>query len=86
MIDIQLERVLTLRQAAGTLPRRRDDRPTHESTLARWIDQGLDGVRLEGLWIGATRCTSAEALQRFFQRLTERKLEPQQTAGGDHVC
>lgn len=70
MIDSGLESLLTLAQAAEELPRRRRGRKTHVSTLYRWTTAGCRGVQLETIQIGATRCTSKEALQRFFERLS----------------
>jgi hypothetical protein len=66
----QDEQLLTLAEAAATLPRRRAGRPTHASTLFRWSRAGLRGVRLEIVQVGATKCTSREALARFFAKLT----------------
>lgn len=70
MIDTATERILTLAQAAAQLPRRRRGRKAHVSTLYRWTVSGCRGVVLEHIQIGATRATSQEALQRFFDRLT----------------
>jgi hypothetical protein len=70
MIDTATEAVLTLAQAAAELPRRRRGRKTHVSTLYRWTVSGCRGVILESIQIGATRATSRQALQRFFDRLT----------------
>ena len=70
MIDFTSEAILTLTQAADDLPRRRRGRKTHVSTLYRWATAGCRGVRLETIQVGATRCTSREALQRFFERLS----------------
>src|SRR3954451_17851104 len=70
MIDSTAETLLSLAQAAEELPRRRRGRKTHVSTLYRWATAGCRGVRLETVQIGATRCTSREALQRFFERLS----------------
>jgi hypothetical protein len=70
MIDIATEEILTLAQAAAELPRRRRGRKTHVSTLYRWTASGCRGVILESIQIGATRATSREALQRFFDRLS----------------
>jgi len=70
MIDTATETILTLSEAANSLPRRRRGRKTHISTLYRWTVSGCRGVVLEHIQIGATRATSAEALQRFFERLT----------------
>jgi len=54
----------------GYLPRRRRGKKCHVSTLYRWASVGCRGVRLETVQIGATCCTSREALQRFFESLT----------------
>ena len=70
MIDSASEALLTLSQAAETLPRRRAGRKAHVSTLFRWSTAGCRGVVLETIQVGGTRCTSREALQRFFERLT----------------
>src|SRR3954470_15760057 len=70
MIDSISEAIFPLSQAADELPRRRRGRKTHVSTLYRWATAGCRGVRLETVQIGATRCTSREALQRFFERLS----------------
>jgi hypothetical protein len=71
MIDSQSEHILTLAQAADSLPRRRRGRKTHISCLFRWTTTGCRGVVLESIQVGATRCTSREALQRFFERLSQ---------------
>ena len=74
VIDIATETVLGLREACERLPRGRAGRPTHPTTIARWMDEGIGGIRLECLRVGKARCTSMEALQRFFDRLTARDL------------
>lgn len=71
MIDFERETVYPLKEAAGFLPRRRAGRKTHPATLFRWHSPGLRGVRLEVIRVGGSLCTSREALQRFFDRLTE---------------
>ena len=70
MIDIEIESVLSLTEAATKLPHRRAGRRPHVSTLYRWASRGLRGNHLETIQIGGTRCTSVEALQRFFDRLS----------------
>jgi len=67
----QDQTLMTLREAAATLPHRRGGRPTHSATLFRWATEGLRGIKLEVVQVGATKCTSREALARFFARLTE---------------
>ena len=75
MIDLQNEHVLPLRVAAKRLPRQRAGRKVHVSTLYRWAHDGLRGVRLETIYVGGTVCTSLEALQRFFDRLTAQRQQ-----------
>lgn len=91
MPDLLSETVITLTEAATLLPRRRAGRPTHASTLFRWANPGLRGVRLEVMQVGGTKCTSREALARFFARLSERRELGQMAeaigdgAGGKHA-
>jgi len=70
MIDSASETLISLADAAGELPRRRRGRRVHVSCLYRWSTAGCRGVVLESIQVGATRCTSREALQRFFERLS----------------
>lgn len=65
------EDLLTFSAAAKTLPPRRGNRPTHTSCLFRWYRNGLRGVRLEAIRVGGTLMTSKQALERFFERLSE---------------
>jgi hypothetical protein len=65
------ETVISLADAANELPRRRRGRRVHVSCVYRWSTTGCRGVVLETIQIGGTRCTSREALQRFFERLSE---------------
>jgi len=74
MADLLSEKTLTLHQAAATLPHRRGGKPTHASTLFRWATDGLRGEKLEVVQVGGTKCTSKEALTRFFTRLTEKAV------------
>ena len=70
MIDPLSESVVSLAEAARLLPRRRAGKKPHVSCLYRWTVSGCKGVILESIQIGGTRCTSKEALARFFERLT----------------
>lgn len=65
-IDIEKERIWTFKRAARGLPRRRNGSKPHISTFYRWARMGLETIR-----VGGQLCTSAEALQRFFDRLSE---------------
>lgn len=71
MIDITSESVVSFAEAAASLPRRRGNRSVHVSTIHRWARRGCRGVRLEFIQVGGTMCTSQEALQRFFAKLTQ---------------
>lgn len=65
MVDTQTETVITFTDAAHVIPGR-----PHVSQVYRWAQRGLQGVKLEWIQIGGTRCTSLQALQRFFVALT----------------
>lgn len=70
-IDPTSENLLSLTDAAGRLPARRGGKRPHVSCLYRWSTSGCKGVVLETVQVGGTRCTTTEALARFFRRLTE---------------
>jgi hypothetical protein len=75
-INIATDQLLTFSAAAKLLPRRRRGRRVNVATLYRWSVRGCRGVRLETVQIGGTRCTSVEALQRFFEALSPRIVVP----------
>jgi len=69
-IEVASEEVISLADAARELPRRRGGKRPHVSCLYRWTKTGCRGIVLESVQIGGTRCTSREALDRFFAALT----------------
>lgn len=74
-IDVFSERVITFKEAISLLPKLPRSNKLHISTLYRWSLSGLRSkdravVRLEVVKVGGSICTSQEALQRFFDRLT----------------
>ena len=69
-IDPNTETLISLSEAARHLPRRRAGKRPHVSCIYRWTTSGCRGVILESVQIGGTRCTSREALSRFFRQLT----------------
>jgi hypothetical protein len=75
MIDITSERVVSLAEAVNLVPRRTGGKLVHATTLHAWATKGLNGIRLETINVGGHRATSAAALQRFFDRLTELDAE-----------
>jgi hypothetical protein len=77
MISIKSEVVIPLSQVGEHCPCRRAGKKVHPSTAHRWAVTGCaaeDGerVNLETIRVGGTTCTSVEALQRFFERLSAR--------------
>ena len=69
-IDPNSEILISLADAARLLPHRRRGKRPHVSCLYRWTTSGCKNVILESIQIGGTRCTSHEALARFFELLT----------------
>ncbi len=65
MIDVQNEQILTLAEAARSLPGR-----PNLATLFRWRTRGVRGVKLETILSGGRRYTSVESLRRFQNRVT----------------
>jgi hypothetical protein len=70
MISFATERLLTMGEAARMLPRFRQGKRVDIATVFRWALRGVKGVKLETIQIGGRKCTSAQALQRFFEALT----------------
>jgi hypothetical protein len=59
------EHLLSVTAATREVPGR-----PHVSTLWRWINRGIRGIRLETVMVGGRRFTSREALDRFFASIT----------------
>src|SRR5262249_11181216 len=76
MINLLTENVVHLVEAARLVPPGPSGRPPHLSTLLRWINPGVRGVRLEAVRLGGRWVTSREALQRFADRLTAAQAGP----------
>lgn len=78
-IDFTKEEVLTFDEACKRLPPRRGGKRPVKSTLFRWSTYGVNGECLETIKVGGATCTSMEALQRFFDKLTlAKQFERQQ--------
>jgi hypothetical protein len=84
MIDALNEELLSLADAAKLLPRRRGGRKVHIATLYRWTTTGCKDIVLESTQVGGTRCTTKEALARFFQRLAEGSGAQRHTTAREH--
>src|SRR5262245_36421156 len=64
------ETILYLTDVPKHIPPGKNGRPTHLSTVVRWKDRGVRGVRLEAVRLGGRWVTSREALARFVARVT----------------
>jgi len=70
MIDTTKETLVTLALAVNLVPAGAGMQP-HYRTLWRWCAKGLRGLRLESVFIGGTRYTTKEAIDRFVGRFTD---------------
>ncbi len=61
-IDVDTEDMLTLGEACRAIP----PKGISPATMARWIQRGVRGSRLETVLIGGRRLTSRESLARFY--------------------
>ena len=75
-INITEEDLVTFKELARSLPRRRENRPVHYATIHRWRSRGLKGIRLEAVRVGGAWHTSWEAFRRFCDHLTAAESQP----------
>jgi len=71
-IDPLQETLISLKDAAKLFPKNARGKHPHISCIYRYTTTGCRGVVLESVQAGSVRCTSREAVARFFKRLTER--------------
>ena len=78
-IDCDSENIITLAEACRRVP----PDGVSTATMARWIQRGVRGARLETIFIGGRRLTSCEALSRFIaaQNADDAPAAPVITAG-----
>jgi len=62
-IDFENESLITLGEACRAFP----PSGVSDATLARWVQKGTRGFKLETIVIGGRRLTSREAIGRFIQ-------------------
>ncbi len=65
-IDVARESVLSFGEAARYVGKLKGTKAIAFQTLFRWATKGCSGVVLGTICVGGARCTSKEALQRFF--------------------
>ena len=70
MIDIQNESIIAFRDLPAWTEENLGTRIS-PNTCHRWRLRGVRGIRLSTILIGGSRCTSVEALQRFFEASTQ---------------
>lgn len=70
-IDLCNEATIPLRLVPAELQRMGHVKKVGVSTVYRWVESGVRGVKLEYVQFGGTRCTTKEALQRFVDDLTK---------------
>lgn len=58
-------------------------RQPHPGSILRWAERGVSGVKLETLFVAGERCTSEEALIRFFEESTAAKNKNKRSATQD---
>ena len=46
-------------------------KPVHVSTVHRWIQRGIHGIRLRATPVGTTLCIAEADLRRFFEEIAE---------------
>jgi Protein of unknown function (DUF1580) len=72
MIDTVAERPIPLDQIPPEAIPGRGGNPVHKVTLSLWHRRGIRGIRLETIMVGGRRCTSLEALSRFYQAISQK--------------
>lgn len=70
-INVDCEALLTFAEAARYVGKLKRAKAISLQTIWRWCTRGRRGVLLDRIYVGATPCTSKEALQRFFAGLTD---------------
>jgi hypothetical protein len=70
-IDLKVEFLVPLTQVPKLpfMPVRAKGKRFHQSTVFRWVQKGVRGVKLEIVQAAGTKCTSVEAISRFFERV-----------------
>ncbi|MDZ4784350.1 MAG: DUF1580 domain-containing protein [Planctomycetia bacterium] len=85
-IDVARESVLSFAEAARFVGKLKGTKRVAFQTLFRWATKGCRRIVLDTIFVGGSRCTSVEALQRFFTALTVARaaqaLDPSRPAAG----
>jgi len=82
-IDVARESVLSFSEAARYVGKLKGTKAIAFQTLFRWATKGCSRVVLETICVGGHRCTSKEALQRFFDAVTRARASAPAHAAED---
>ena len=75
-IDPLKEQPIPLNEAAKFFSKNARGKHPHVSCLYRYTTTGCRGVVLESIQAGSVRCTTPEAVARFFEQLTREARTP----------
>ncbi len=73
MIDITSEELILVRDIPSHLPKQPSGKKLHISAIYRWMKTGIQGERLETVFIAGCRYSSKQALNRYWSRVTQAK-------------
>ena len=68
--------LLSFGSVAENLPRSANGKKIHISTIHRWHNKGVKGIRLEAVRIGGRRYTTLENVEKFCKQLSEIDGQP----------
>jgi hypothetical protein len=71
MSDILDEQFVTLENACKLIPGLRPGKNVNRSTIYRWSDTGVRGIKLETIQVGGRRMTTHEAIKRFIMEMSK---------------
>ena len=63
-IDPMTDTLLPIADVANRFPRP-GGKKVHKNTVRAWIQRGLRGVKLEGVYVGSNLCTTEDCLRTF---------------------
>lgn len=80
--DLSREQLQDLSFARQYWVPKKNGKPVSPSTIQRWISKGINGIRLEVVYVGRKPHTSRAALQRFFGEVTAKRAAELAAAHG----
>lgn len=71
--------LVSMGEARRNLIPRKNGKEISPATAWRWVNTGINGVRLEVIYVGNTPYTSAEMVAEFFQRVTAARISKRES-------